>query len=216
MERGGRRVKYRVTVTAAANGETLGTETYEAAADAVSLSAADFVAGYKDSDEAVTVSATVVAVGSLSVGYRSLNSEPSAAGVLPEQAGVLPTPVITNQTVASENGRLYLTYGFEGGSVPYTYVEKLTLTLTHTSGAQGIYTVSPVAETGRIDVTDLDSDNALPTGQFTAVLEATPKYPALNEPTSSTSQVFYGSDELLPPVLTVNDPGTEISWPRLP
>ena len=208
-------VKYRVTVTAAANGETLGTETYEAAADAVSLSAADFVAGYKDSDEAVTVSATVVAVGSLSVGYRSLNSEPSAAGVLPEQAGVLPTPVITNQTVASENGRLYLTYGFEGGSVPYTYVEKLTLTLTHTSGAQGIYTVSPVAETGRIDVTDLDSDNALPTGQFTAVLEATPKYPALNEPTSSTSQVFYGSDELLPPVLTVNDPGTEISWPQV-
>ena len=208
-------VKYRVTVTAAANGETLGTETYEAA-DAVSLSAADFVAGYKDSDEAVAVSATVVAVGSLSVGYRSLNSEPSAAGVLPEQAGVLPTPVITSQTVASENGRLYLTYGFEGGSVPYTYVGQLTLTLTHNEDkTEGTYTVSPVAETGRIDVTELTSGNPLPTGQFTAVLEATPKYPALNEPTSNTSQVFYGSDELLPPALTVNDPGTEISWPQV-
>lgn len=209
-------VKYKVTVTAAANGETLGTETYEAAADAVSLSAADFVAGYKDSDEAVTVSATVVAVGSLSVGYRSLNSESSAAGVLPEQAGVLPTPVITSEVVLSENGRLYLTYGFKGGSVPYTYVEKLTLTLTHNEDkTEGTYTVSPVAETGRIDVTELTSGNPLPTGQFTAVLEATPKYPALNEPTSSTSQVFYGSDELLPPVLTVNDPGTEISWPQV-
>ena len=209
-------VKYKVTVTAAANGETLGTETYEAAADAVSLSAADFVAGYKDSDKAVTVSATVVAVGSLSKGYRTLNSESSSAGVLPEQAGVLPTPVITSQTVASENGRLYLTYGFEGGSVPYTYVEQLTLTLTHNEDkTEGTYTVSPVAESGRIDVTELTSGNPLPTGQFTAVLEATPKYPALNEPTSSTSQVFYGSDELLPPVLTVNDPGTEISWPQV-
>lgn len=209
-------VKYRVTVTAAANGETLGTETYEAAADAVSLSAADFVAGYKDSDKAVTVSATVVAVGSLSVGYRSLNSESSTAGVLPEQAGVLPTPVITSEMVVSENGRLYLTYGFEGGSVPYTYVEQLTLTLTHNEDkTEGTYTVSPVAETGRIDVTELTSGNPLPTGQFTAVLEATPKYPALNEPTSSTSQVFYGTDELLPPVLTVNDAGTEISWPQV-
>lgn len=209
-------VKYKVTVTAAANGETLGTETYEAAADAVSLSAADFVAGYKDSDKAVTVSATVVAVGSLSKGYRTLNSESSSAGVLPEQAGVLPTPVITSQTVASENGRLYLTYGFEGGSVPYTYVEQLTLTLTHNEDkTEGTYTVSPVAESGRIDVTELTSGNPLPTGQFTAVLEATPKYPALNEPTSSTSQVFYGSDELLPPVLTVNDAGTEISWPQV-
>ena len=201
-------------------GQTVATKEYTTDG-ATSVDITDFVQQHKNSDSALTVSVSVVAVGSLSdKECRSLNSEASTPSAsLEEKVGVLPTPVITDNRVISRDGKLYVAYGFEGGSVGVEYIDSLTLTLTHaTSGAKATYTVNAQdikAQDGLIDVTMLDEENVLPTGTYQAQIVAAPKYPALNEPTSSTATVGYGTAELASAVLTVDNAGTQISWPQV-
>lgn len=204
---------YEVTVKVGENAETFTT-----AQDVVNVDASAFIKTYAAANPAADVTATVVALGNLDDPYRVLDSASSAAGTLDKQVGVLPTPVIANPNVVSEGGKLYVEYQLEAGSVDASYIDEITLTLTgKDTSASGTYTVSAadviaVGETGRIDVTRLGNNN-LPHDTYTAVLNATPKYPTLNEATFSTGEVTYSVKQVLPaPELEIDNAGTELTW----
>lgn len=204
---------YEVTVKVGENAETFTT-----AQDVVSVDASAFIKTYAAANPAADVTATVVALGNLDDPYRVLDSASSAAGTLDKQVGVLPTPVIANPNVVSEGGKLYVEYQLEAGSVDASYIDEITLTLTgKETSSSGTYTVSAadviaLGETGRIDVTRLGNNN-LPHDTYTAVLNATPKYPTLNEATSSTGEVTYSVKQVLPaPELEIDNAGTELTW----